>query len=206
MPLHSVARVKTTAELVPTAIQCNVKGCTRTVAEHGEHEFGQDMHVIELSGGYGDQYPGDLTTISFVVCGTCLKAWADTFVIPPEERSEVFRISPTYEATHSETGETWVVDGLWAYPKGTEFKEPSECQTPTDVDYPTEGIWEHFKGRRYQVYKSILANPAEPEVVVVYRALYDDSRFWVRPARMWAEEVEHPEHEGRLVPRFRRIP
>jgi hypothetical protein len=40
------------------------------------------------------------------------------------------------------------------------------------------------------------------EWVVVYRQLYGDHGTWVRPAAMFVETVEH---EGRRMPRFRRI-
>lgn len=201
MPITSVARVKTTVELTPTGIQCNACGKLRTVAEHGEHDFSFDMHHVELSGGYGDDYPGDLSTLSFQVCGDCLKKWTDTFAIPPQITSDVFCIHPTFSAIHSETGETWTIDGLWAYPEGTEFTEPVDVNSPGG-EYPVEGVWEHFKGQKYEVHKSVLTNPVEPEILVVYRALYGDSKTFVRPAKMWGEMVTH---EGRQVQRFRRV-
>ena len=37
------------------------------------------------------------------------------------------------------------------------------------------------------------------EEMVVYRALYGEGGVWVRPARMWNEEVEH---EGKILRRF----
>ena len=40
------------------------------------------------------------------------------------------------------------------------------------------------------------------EPMVVYRPLYDDSGWWVRPLGMFEETVSH---EGRAVPRFVRI-
>lgn len=204
MGIQYVLRQKTTVESVPTGIQCNVCGKVQTVAEHGVHEYAQDMHVIELEGGWGDRFPGDMCRLTFVACGDCLKEWTETFAVPVEE-VWLMGGSVPFEATHSETGEVWVVDGLWAYPKGTEFKEPDDYEMPEGVDYPTDGVWEHFKGRRYKVIKSVLSNPASPEVMVVYQGLYDDSPTFVRPARMWSEEVEHPEREGFLLPRFRRI-
>jgi hypothetical protein len=38
--------------------------------------------------------------------------------------------------------------------------------------------------------------------MVVYRPLYNDSGWWVRPLTMFLETVTH---EGRTVPRFTRI-
>lgn len=203
MGFSNVVRQKTTVVPVAVAISCNVCGRVRTVEEHGEHSFEQDMHIIELSGGYGDEYPWDLSTLTFVACGTCLKKWTSLFVEPPLHVSYGGHV--TYEATHSETGETWVVDGRVAYPKGFVSQEPDHF--PEGVKYPTEGVWEHYKGMRYTVLKSVLSgDKMNPEILVVYQGLYGDSPTFIRPARMWFEEVEHPEREGYLVPRFRLVP
>jgi hypothetical protein len=63
------------------------------------------------------------------------------------------------------------------------------------------GIYKHSKkGTLYRVH--FVAKHSETlEDMVVYEALYDNnvSKFWVRPARMWFEEVEV---EGKKVPRF----
>lgn len=159
-----------------------------------------DFHHIQLGGGYGDDYPSDLQTISFIVCGDCLKKWTSTFVVPPDERWAVGP-QPTIEATHSETLETWVIDRVWAYPKGTPFEWPDETTKPEGVKYPTEGIYKHYKGNMYEVECSVLAGDvAAPEVFVVYQALYGESRRWIRPLTMWNEEVTV---DGHLIPRFR---
>ena len=53
----------------------------------------------------------------------------------------------------------------------------------------TGGIYEHYKGNRYEVLH--IANHSETlEKMVVYRALYGDNEIWVRPASMWEEEVK----------------
>lgn len=63
------------------------------------------------------------------------------------------------------------------------------------------GIYEHFKGNRYELL--YVARHSETlEEMVVYRALYGDGGVWVRPLYMWDEEVEH---EGKRVPRFRYV-
>ena len=60
------------------------------------------------------------------------------------------------------------------------------------------GIYQHFKGSRYEVIG--LANHSETmEPMVVYRALYGEHGLWVRPAAMWNEIVERPNYQG---PRF----
>ena len=60
------------------------------------------------------------------------------------------------------------------------------------------GRYRHFKGNEYEVL--FLARHSESlEEMVVYRALYGEGGVWVRPAKMWNEEVEH---EGKIVRRF----
>lgn len=60
------------------------------------------------------------------------------------------------------------------------------------------GIYRHFKGKRYEVL--CLATHSETgEEMVVYRALYGTRGVWVRPASMWAEQVERDGYAG---PRF----
>ena len=57
-----------------------------------------------------------------------------------------------------------------------------------DVNIKT-GRWKHFKGGEYEVL--FVATDSETlEPMVVYRALYGEGNVWVRPARMWNEEVE----------------
>lgn len=61
------------------------------------------------------------------------------------------------------------------------------------------GIYQHFKGGRYQLLE--LARHSETEeIYVVYRALYGEGGLWVRPARMWQEQVSWP--DGVTRPRF----
>jgi len=60
------------------------------------------------------------------------------------------------------------------------------------------GRYRHFKGKEYQVIG--LATHSETlEPMVVYRALYGEGGFWVRPAAMWNERVEREDYSG---PRF----
>ena len=61
------------------------------------------------------------------------------------------------------------------------------------------GRYRHFKGNEYEVIGT--ARHSETlEEMVVYRALYGDGGLWVRPAAMWAEQVER---DGYCGPRFR---
>ena len=60
------------------------------------------------------------------------------------------------------------------------------------------GRYRHFKGNEYEVL--YLAKHSETlEEMVVYRALYGERGVWVRPARMWNEQVER---DGVIKPRF----
>lgn len=66
------------------------------------------------------------------------------------------------------------------------------------------GLYEHYKGRRYEVIG--LAHHSETrEPLVVYRMLYSTESFpygalWVRPLGMFTETVQV---EGKEIPRFR---
>lgn len=60
------------------------------------------------------------------------------------------------------------------------------------------GKYKHFKGNYYQVLH--LAKHSETlEDMVVYQALYGELGVWVRPAKMWNEQVEF---NGKIVKRF----
>ena len=63
------------------------------------------------------------------------------------------------------------------------------------------GIYQHFKGNRYELlYVAKHSETLEP--MVVYRAMYGEGGVWVRPASMWNEHVERDGYSG---PRFRLI-
>ncbi len=63
------------------------------------------------------------------------------------------------------------------------------------------GIYQHYKGNRYEVI-GIARHSESLEEMVVYRALYDDHGLWVRPADMFAESVVI---NGESIPRFQYI-
>ncbi len=63
------------------------------------------------------------------------------------------------------------------------------------------GIYEHFKGQRYEVF-GVARHSETEEVLVSYRKLYDDYSFWVRPVDMFTGDVQRGEYSG---PRFRRV-
>ena len=68
------------------------------------------------------------------------------------------------------------------------------------------GIYEHYKGKQYEVI-GIAHHSETLEELVVYRALYDHPQYgknalWVRPAAMFAETVTI---NGVEVPRFKKL-
>ena len=67
------------------------------------------------------------------------------------------------------------------------------------------GIYEHYKGKRYEVVGQALhSETVEP--MVIYKALYKgefpEGALWVRPMAMFKENVTI---DGKSVPRFRFI-
>ena len=63
------------------------------------------------------------------------------------------------------------------------------------------GKYKHFKGNEYEVI-GIAKNSETMEEMVVYKALYEEGELWVRPLKMFEEEVEV---DGQNVPRFKYI-
>ena len=63
------------------------------------------------------------------------------------------------------------------------------------------GRYRHYKGGEYEVI-GVARHSETHEPLVVYRPLYNDSGWWVRPHAMFFEQVEI---DGRLQPRFARI-
>ena len=61
------------------------------------------------------------------------------------------------------------------------------------------GLYEHYKGARYRVLH-IARHSETLEELVVYQALYGEGGVWVRPLKMFLEEVVVA---GRPQPRFR---
>lgn len=62
------------------------------------------------------------------------------------------------------------------------------------------GIYQHFKGGKYQVL-GVVKHSETLEEMVLYKHL-DDGALWVRPKTMFLETVEK---QGRKLPRFKFI-
>lgn len=65
------------------------------------------------------------------------------------------------------------------------------------------GIYEHYKGKQYEVL-GFARHSETLEELVVYKALYESENFgvgalWVRPKKMFFENINF---EGKMVPRF----
>ena len=63
------------------------------------------------------------------------------------------------------------------------------------------GRYRHFKGGEYEVL-AVATHSETLEAMVVYRPLYNDAGWWVRPLAMFVETVTHA---GKTVPRFQWI-
>ncbi|MGI9293528.1 MAG: DUF1653 domain-containing protein [Pseudomonadales bacterium] len=60
------------------------------------------------------------------------------------------------------------------------------------------GKYRHFKGRDYQVFNVARHSETQQELVV-YRCLYGDFSWWVRPLEIFTGTVEV---DGKTLPRF----
>jgi len=63
------------------------------------------------------------------------------------------------------------------------------------------GKYEHFKGGQYEVL-GVAQHSETLEEFVVYKALYGEGELWIRPLKMFTEEVER---DGKKISRFKYI-
>ena len=63
------------------------------------------------------------------------------------------------------------------------------------------GIYEHYKGNRYEVL-GVGRHSETHEEMVIYRALYGSNDFWIRPLSLFLDQVTW---DGRMVGRFRLV-
>lgn len=61
------------------------------------------------------------------------------------------------------------------------------------------GLYRHYKGQEYEVL-TVATHSETQEQLVVYRCLYSDYSWWVRPLSMFTEMVDVA---GQMEPRFR---
>jgi hypothetical protein len=68
------------------------------------------------------------------------------------------------------------------------------------------GIYEHYKGNRYEVVGEAIHTETQ-EPMVLYKALYkgnfSEGTIWARPLEMFTEIVQV---DGKAMPRFRKLP
>jgi hypothetical protein len=76
----------------------------------------------------------------------------------------------------------------------------SDAEMPSLPPTPP-GRYRHYKGGEYEVLGAARHSETE-ELMVVYRTLYDQSGWWVRPHAMFFEDVVI---DGVRRPRFERI-
>lgn len=65
------------------------------------------------------------------------------------------------------------------------------------MDVKIKGIYKHFKGD-YYIVEDIAINSETLEEMVVYRALYEDAKLYVRPLKMFVEEVNRNNQKYRF--------
>lgn len=77
----------------------------------------------------------------------------------------------------------------------------ADKQTLAPVTPIELGVYEHYKGERYQVL-GVGRHSETLEELVIYQQLYGDGGLWVRPRTMFTESVTV---DGLTKPRFRFI-
>lgn len=57
------------------------------------------------------------------------------------------------------------------------------------MSFIKKGIYRHYKGNLYEVI-DVARHSESMEDMVVYRSLYGDFKLWVRPLKMFLEDIE----------------
>ena len=72
-----------------------------------------------------------------------------------------------------------------------------------EYQQPEDGIryFQHFKGGKYRYIRTAFDSETK-ERMVIYQALYGDKQYWVRPEKMFFENIER---DGRIFARFTEI-
>ncbi len=194
MAVNKTYRTKTTIEEVWGSVTCNCCGKSDKVSVNGYIPSG--YHRPTFSGGYGSDFPEDLDSFEAVICDACLKSWVDTWKVDPEIKSGLY---PRSKATHSETGEEYTIQSQVCW-KGEE--EPDWMVYETEGSLTEEDnakmfligkyhVWNHYKGKPYQTLGTVW--DTEGNIMVLYRALYGESKTYLRPMESWYEEIDDKE-------------
>ena len=69
-----------------------------------------------------------------------------------------------------------------------------------EYSLPKPGLYRHFRNRQLYQVLSTARHSETLESLIVYQALYGTYGTWVRPAKMFLEEVTGP--DGVKTPRF----
>lgn len=54
-------------------------------------------------------------------------------------------------------------------------------------------VYKHFKGNLYRV-EDVAKHSETGEIYVVYRQMYGEELLWIRPLKMFLEEVDHKKY------------
>lgn len=77
--------------IVDQVIACICNRCgSKTLVEKGNHSVQQNHFTFRASGGWCNDWPGDLNTVEFALCSACLKEWTESFVVPVHKTSAAF--------------------------------------------------------------------------------------------------------------------
>lgn len=202
---QKVARLATEVREILSGVQCNK--CGRAV-EFGEEGPGgcdngsQEFHDFEVSGSYSSIFPHDLTTLRWVLCADCLKELVESFSVPPETTGYACQ-EPPIQATDTTDGALVEVHLGLAYPRGQVPEDPSMLpyEVVAEIDnskWPPLGVFRHYKGGLYTTVGACLrADTKEP--LIIYRELYGESKYWIRPLAEWSESVNGNPNELRFT-------
>ncbi len=65
------------------------------------------------------------------------------------------------------------------------------------MEVEVNGIYKHFKGD-YYIVEDIALDCETLEKMVIYRALYDDNKLWIRSYKSFVEEVNRNNQQYRF--------
>jgi len=208
MSTQRVLRHTILIESLIWSVTCNMCGEVFKREEGPSKYRPGKIHLFTASGGWddGNGFPGDLETVSFSLCSSCLMNLSSSFKIPADVSGYGGGYQPEI-LLHSETHEEWTLSNGWALLSGV---SPSDGGTLPDFEeaipqedypeFPQQGIWRHFKGGLYFYGGEHIFSWGEKTPMVVYESLEGPHHpRWLRPLSMWEEKVEGPSYSG---PRF----